>query len=498
MKLLFITVAILLSNICQAQTLKVFFGNLHSHTSLSDGSALPDAAYKHARDVAKIDFLAITEHNHPGAPSKISANPALYSGTGPTSLISIAKRFTVSNQFVAIFGQEFSSIGSGNHANVLEIDKVIQPADVPNGEWDNLLNDFLPQFTDPQGRLPILLLNHPTIAGSPNAKEYGRDDFGNFDEWVAALDKYACLINMVNGPSHETNQGPGTPSETEFLRYLNMGFHLAPTADQDNHLKNWGSAANTRTGVIAPSLTKQNIMNALRNRHVYATEDKNLSVIAKFNGELIGTRFIGAQVPPVNSTLSIEITIKDKDEPNAHYTIDVYRDTVGGQEEADVVKEVTMIGDGTATIVDVKYTGGNQYFFIKIMQTDEDESVTDNAWLAPIWFEPNTTDTGGSNIPVLTLKVNERTEEAEISNVGNVTVDLKNWKLLSTVGNQIFEFTATTNIMPGQSIIVTSGPNASTTGNRILWTTNFIWSNSGDPGKLINADGIILVSTPGN
>ena len=42
---------------------QVFFGNLHSHTSYSDGSGTPEEAYAHARDVAHLDFLAITEHN---------------------------------------------------------------------------------------------------------------------------------------------------------------------------------------------------------------------------------------------------------------------------------------------------------------------------------------------------------------------------------------------------------------------------------------------------
>ena len=45
-------------------TANVFFGNLHSHTSYSDGSGTPTDAYLHARDVAGLDFLAITEHNH--------------------------------------------------------------------------------------------------------------------------------------------------------------------------------------------------------------------------------------------------------------------------------------------------------------------------------------------------------------------------------------------------------------------------------------------------
>ena len=72
---------------------QVFFGNLHSHTSYSDGSGTPDQAYKWARDTAKLDFLAITEHNHrlceAGASKDrkdgimIAKTPELY--TGPKS-----------------------------------------------------------------------------------------------------------------------------------------------------------------------------------------------------------------------------------------------------------------------------------------------------------------------------------------------------------------------------------------------------------------------------
>jgi len=57
----------------------VFFGNLHSHTALSDGSGTPAEAYEHARDVAGLDFLAITEHNHAQA-GDIAGNHALYTG----------------------------------------------------------------------------------------------------------------------------------------------------------------------------------------------------------------------------------------------------------------------------------------------------------------------------------------------------------------------------------------------------------------------------------
>src|SRR5439155_22506772 len=112
----------------------VFFGNLHSHTSYSDGSGTPAQAYTQARDVARLDFLAITEHNHrlceAGASSDrkdgimIATSPELYTGPGSAAVIPTAGRFNADGQFIALYGQEFSSISKGNHANVFEIGDV--------------------------------------------------------------------------------------------------------------------------------------------------------------------------------------------------------------------------------------------------------------------------------------------------------------------------------------------------------------------------------------
>lgn len=44
---------------------KVCFGNLHSHPSHRDGSGSPDEAYRLARQVAGLAFLATTEHRQP-------------------------------------------------------------------------------------------------------------------------------------------------------------------------------------------------------------------------------------------------------------------------------------------------------------------------------------------------------------------------------------------------------------------------------------------------
>src|SRR4030095_8807401 len=96
--------------------------------------------------------------------------------------------------------------------------------------------------------------------------------------------------------------------------------------DQDNPKKNGGPATPAPTPVVATSLTKASVIDALRRRHVYATEDKNLSVIIKVNGRLCGDVIAPIPVGP----LSIEYQITDADEPTADYEIQVFRDAVGG------------------------------------------------------------------------------------------------------------------------------------------------------------------------
>lgn len=469
---------------------RVYFGNLHSHTSYSDGSGTPTEAYRHARDVARLDFLAITEHNHHGAPSQVATNHDLYNGPQASSLIQTARRFDEPGRFVALYGQEFSSIGSGNHANVLEIGEVIDETVVPNGRWNLLFDTWLPAHKDSQNQPAIMLLNHPSQSSSPNSKEYGIDDYPNQSTWRERLEGHVRLINLINGPSHD-DTSPGAPSEAEYRRCLDLGLHVSPTADQDNHRTNWGSAARTRTGVWASGLSKHAILTALRERHTYATEDENLRLLGTVNGQLMGTHF--TNVLP-DTPLTITLAINDDDEPGATYTVDVYSDTIGGSSQADVVMQVQHSGDGTLTIPGLRYTGGAQYVFLKVTQRDEDEHV-DRAWLAPVWFEPNAASVapGGPTPGVVsvTLEVNRATEEALITNRGDALLNLTGWVLVSTVGDQRYTFPQTFTLAPGASVTVTSGPRAHTGTGFLKWTGEYIWRNDSDPGQLLDQNGAL-------
>jgi hypothetical protein len=177
---------------------------------------------------------------------------------------------------------------------------------------------------------PIVMFNHPRRTSTVQSDEYGLDDFGSdIQKWVRSKVTYAALIQMINGPGDRAGVGMrgSRAAESAFKKFLSLGFKIAPTADQDNHKDNWGNATNARTAVIANTLTKEAILNGMRRRHVYASEDKNLRIMIKVNGRLCGDVIPAPSVP---AEANITYSIHDADEPNARYEIQVWRGTSEG------------------------------------------------------------------------------------------------------------------------------------------------------------------------
>ena len=384
---------------------RIFFGNLHAHTKYSDGSGTPTDAFAQARDQGRLDFLAVTEHNHDkaeqgigaGDPRKdgilIATQPALYNGMDPASLMSAARAFTVPDRFVAIAGQEFSTISAGNHANVFDVGAVI---DVPNGDFKALYDTWLPQHPDSLSEPPLVQFNHPDYRADvenqntkPNEKanDYGLDDYGgDFDELVKHTEKFVSLIEIVSGPALRDGANLAVSSanrhEKDFWFYLNKGFHVAPTANQDNHFFTWGTITRARTAVLADRLTTADLLRAMKARRVYATEDDNLQIRFRINGELMG----GILHTPQPMDLVIEAELSDPDEPDAQYKVELFGDEIGGPMIEDPIDDAILEGNGKVTFAQ-HYDSGKKYYFIKVTQTGSD-GKDDFAWTAPIWIEP--------------------------------------------------------------------------------------------------------------
>ncbi len=373
--------------------IRVFFGDLHAHSSFSDGTGTPEEAFEHARDVAALDFLALTDHTTDGEimPNRdgllIGRDPTLYEGPRDDAVVPTAERLTEDGRFVALAGLEYSTIPTGNHVNVLDAPEVIG---LPNGAFHDLVTDWLPSVGEATGQTPILQFNHPGVGSEQSRKkEYGRDDFGDVFEWVEAMDPHVQLIEVLIGPSWSQEAGtrPPTSDEESYLHYLNLGFHLAPTAGGDTHFGLWGTGSDARTGVLASGLTKTALLDALRARHAYATEDKNLRLVFRVDGGLTGDRMGPAW--SAGHELDVRYWIADDDEPNAAYEIEVFSDEIGGEELAKPIAIDVHVGDTVSdgrAIVDIEFLSQLQYVFFKVEQENADGTI-DRAWTAPVWFD---------------------------------------------------------------------------------------------------------------
>lgn len=81
----------------------VYYGNLHAHTSLSDGSGKPSNAYSYARDVAGLDFLGISDHDY--YPDELKEKEW-------GSITKAADEYNDDGNFVAFPGFEWTSDGT--------------------------------------------------------------------------------------------------------------------------------------------------------------------------------------------------------------------------------------------------------------------------------------------------------------------------------------------------------------------------------------------------
>lgn len=50
----------------EANRYRLLFGDLHGHTNLSDGRVDVDTFFRNLRDLAKVDFCALSDHDHGG------------------------------------------------------------------------------------------------------------------------------------------------------------------------------------------------------------------------------------------------------------------------------------------------------------------------------------------------------------------------------------------------------------------------------------------------
>jgi hypothetical protein len=344
-------------------SMNVYFGSLAGYGVDTRESGRSRQEFERARIVQGMDFLAMTSPTDAASVSAIAA--------------SLNTR--LAGRFVAMYGWQYGATSHGSHVNVLEPSELRTEHAVPDSRYDLFYRSWLPQQMDTTGSLPIVQFAEP---GDPDV-DYGRRDVESLEGLRAITAPYVRTIQIARASYREANRG--SASETRwrpYLNYLNAGFRVAPTADWDPPPRR-GTSVDQRTAVLAPRLSKLDLLDAIRARRVYASDDPNLKVSFSINQHPMGS-----VVPmPSGTPLRIELTFSDRDEPGASYWLSLRRDTPGGElEAASELSGTDFRGDGTVVFTQFRHTTGEEHFLAHVVQ--EGANGVDHVWTAPIWIVP--------------------------------------------------------------------------------------------------------------
>jgi hypothetical protein len=230
-----------------------FRGNLHTHTSNSDGDSPPDVVVAWYRD-AGYDFLVITDHDLVTLPSDHAAH---------------------AGRMLLIAGEEVSA--GSIHVNGLGIREVVEPRLARSGLAGDTLQENVSAVRAAGG---VPTVNHP-----------------NFRWQLQPADLLAlagCALFEVHNAGPETNGlgRPGHPSHEELWDLvLSAGKRFFGVAvDDAHHFRSWGRPYSNpgRAWVVVESdaLDEPSILEAIDGGRFYASTGVAIHAVSATRDEL--------------------------------------------------------------------------------------------------------------------------------------------------------------------------------------------------------------------
>jgi len=392
--------------VCEPDELKVYFGDIHGKVFFSGGTCDVDQYYHYARDVARLDFSAITgvsELFRHSCTGYRDARPPL-TDTNWADLQRAARHYTVDDEFAAFLSFEWQSdwkaelipddfthiqaAGDRSYGdrNVYYLNDD-EPFFRPHDEVSNTAQKL---FDCLRGKDALVIPHH-----SSAPEHFGGHGLKGVD-WADRDDELMRLVEIYS--KWGCSEYSGCPrklsdrSEGRFVQdALAMGHRLGLIGSSDTHLSIPGGAGVEggkalryyRGGyacVYAPRLTKRDIFEGLRSRRCYATTGVKILLDFYLNESPMGT----------------ELAM----EPTAERNLDTYVAGTAPIESVEVVRNGktvhVQVGDGSP-LLRVQWTDASDmreyafegaarapfvYYYIRVIQHD-----WEMAWSSPVWVD---------------------------------------------------------------------------------------------------------------
>lgn len=315
----------------------LYFGLMHAHTDLSDGQGTMEEAFSHAAAVEDLDFFAVTDHSNSPTPEEWAAG--------------FAAAETVTNEeFLGLFGYEMTWPEESRIGHIVALGT------------RTLLSRDQAEFANPATGLEAYYQALTKLPNSVSMFCHPGKRFGDFQSFGHYTPDYDDRIHLL-----EVASGEEASSWDQYGKALDSGWHLAPAISQNNHNGLWGDADQSRTVILTDDLTEASLLEAIRKRRVYATEDRNLHLYWELDGCPMGGILHQATRP------EILLSAWDPD-GEAIGTIEVIAE--GGQVLS------TQTASESDIFISISPGSGFRYCYLQITQPDGQRAVT-----APVWIE---------------------------------------------------------------------------------------------------------------
>jgi hypothetical protein len=265
---------------------RIFWGDLHGHSSLSDGTGTVEDYYRYARDVAALDVAALTDHDH-WSVLPLDGRPEMWELIQAETL-----RFHQPGRFVTLLGYEWTSWIYG-HRHVLYFE-----------DEGNLYSSISLDYESPtqlwnalRGTRAITLAHHSAGGPIPTNWEIPPDP---------VLEPLTEIVS-VHGSS-EALDSPDPiydPLPGNYVRdVLERGYRFGFVGSGDSHdghpgLAQFasGAASGGLAAIISDELTRESVLEAMRERRVYATNGPRILLRTA-----LGAYPMGSSIPKSGET----------------------------------------------------------------------------------------------------------------------------------------------------------------------------------------------------
>lgn len=262
----------------------IYFGELHGHSRLSDGRPTPDEYFQNIRDNAKLDFAALTDHDHGGV-----AQDELF-GEKWEIIKQKVKEYNEPNKFSVILGYERDSYPWYNNMVIYYKDS---DGEMLRGEVDGEITRE--ELGAALKRDDLLIVPHDTYHLDAGA-----------DLQMIDLELLTPLIEIYSrGDSAEYFGTPYNISEQQWEGgfwqvALNRGAKMGCIAGSDDHFCGNGLILDNVndisrfpgiTGVLAEENTVPAIFDALKKRRCYGFMGGRMWIDFRINDHYMGEEF---------------------------------------------------------------------------------------------------------------------------------------------------------------------------------------------------------------